>query len=56
MRMYEFMDKMLEAFPNATVDEDNDGQLIIYTNLTMITSDENPSIPAGEELIIDMDE
>ena len=30
---------MLESFPNATLGEDNEGQLIIYTNLTVINSD-----------------
>lgn len=28
----EFMRKMLDAFPEATVEQDNDGQLVIYTN------------------------
>ena len=29
----EFMERMLNAFPLATVDEDNEGQLIINTGL-----------------------
>lgn len=33
MTFDEFMKKVLEAFPEAMVGEDNDGQLIIYTNL-----------------------
>lgn len=28
-----FMQRMLEAFPESQVGEDNDGQLIVYTNL-----------------------
>ena len=31
----EFMDKMLAAFPDAEVGQDNDGQLVIYTNLRL---------------------
>lgn len=34
MRFDEFMEKMLAAFPNAQVEEDNNGQLVIYTGLT----------------------
>lgn len=33
MTFDEFMAKVLEAFPEAMVGEDNDGQLVIYTNL-----------------------
>ncbi len=51
MDMPEFMNKMLAAFPEATVDQDNDGQLVIYTNLQLLTDSDNPSIPAGEYLI-----
>ncbi len=29
----EFMQKVLAAFPNAEVGDDNEGQLVIYTNL-----------------------
>lgn len=31
----EFMQRMLNAFPEATVGQDNDGQLVIYTNLRL---------------------
>lgn len=34
MTFDEFMRKMLDVFPDAEVGTDNDGQLIIYTNLT----------------------
>jgi hypothetical protein len=34
MTFDEFMEKMLAAFPQAMVETDNDGQLVIYTNLT----------------------
>ena len=33
MTFDDFMRKMLDAFPNAQAGEDNDGQLIIYTDL-----------------------
>lgn len=33
MTFDDFMKKVTENFPQATVGEDNDGQLIIYTNL-----------------------
>ena len=33
MTFDKFMDKVLDAFPEAYVDEDNEGQLVIYTNL-----------------------
>ena len=33
MNFNDFMNKMLNAFPQATVEEDNEGQLVIYTNL-----------------------
>lgn len=52
MTITEFMDKMLAAFPDATVESDNDGQLVIYTGLQMLTSEDNPSIPEGESLIV----
>jgi hypothetical protein len=29
----DFMGRMLAAFPGAQIEEDNDGQLVIYTNL-----------------------
>jgi hypothetical protein len=44
--MQEFMNTFLKVFPEGTVGQDNDGQLVIYTNLTF---------GAGEE-IVDMDE
>ncbi len=34
MEFDSFMAKVLETFPNATVGEDFDGQVVIYTNLT----------------------
>lgn len=35
MTMDEFMVTMLNAFPLAQVEEDNEGNLVIYTNLTL---------------------
>lgn len=34
MTFDEFMVKVLDAFPEAQVDMDNDYQLVVYTNLT----------------------
>ena len=45
MTFAEFMNKVQTAFPGATVGEDNDGQLIIYTNL-------REQIVSGEETIV----
>lgn len=50
------MEKMLAAFPEAVVGEDNDGQWIIYTGLHALTSEDNPTIPEGEVLIVPMPE
>lgn len=52
--MQEFMDILGLHFPEGTVDVDNDGQLIIYTNLELITDHDNPSIPAGEHIVQSM--
>jgi hypothetical protein len=35
MDMDELMREVLKTFPKADVGEDNDGQLVIYTNLTL---------------------
>lgn len=43
----DLMEHVMKMCPNATIDEDNDGQIVIYTNLIMISSDEH---------LIDMDE
>jgi hypothetical protein len=33
MKWYEMMESILAIFPDATTGEDNDGQLIIYTDV-----------------------
>lgn len=33
MKMDEFMRKVLEVIPTAEFGEDNDGQIVVYTNL-----------------------
>lgn len=33
MKFDELMSKILEIMPNATLDEDNHGQIIVYTDL-----------------------
>lgn len=45
--MNDFMRTMLAAFPDATVEQDNDGQLVVYTNLMVrgdkvVTFDDEP--------------
>ncbi len=40
MTLAEFVDQVLTVFPEATVEPDNDGQLVIYTNLKL-TADES---------------
>ena len=35
----ELLRDILEILPNATVGEDNEGQLVIYTNLKVVSSD-----------------
>jgi hypothetical protein len=55
MDQYSFMDRMLNAFPDAVMDCDDEGQLIINTNWKFLTDNDNPSIPAGEWLVINME-
>lgn len=55
MTFDEFMRKMLDTFPAAEVGEDFDGQLIVYTGLRTMTSNDNPSIPEGEEFVVRLD-
>lgn len=52
----EFINAVWDVAPNATFGEDNDGQLIVYTNLTIITSEDNPSVPLGECVIQEMEQ
>ncbi len=54
MTFDEFMHKMQEAFPGATVDEDNYGQLIIYTDL-MTDADDNviPFVEQDDESFLE---
>ena len=35
MTYSDFMRRVLQAFPDASVEQDNDGQLCIYTNMTL---------------------
>ena len=39
MKFDEFMNTVLASFPNAEVDFDNEGQLIIYTGLRIASDD-----------------
>lgn len=47
MKFDEFMLKVLELVAEATVEEDEDGQLVINTGLTLTT--DNEVIPMEEE-------
>ncbi len=42
------------TFPNGAFSTDNDGQLVLYTNVQVLTSEDNPSIPEGETVVQDM--
>lgn len=46
----EFMQKMLEVFPLAEMSQDNDGQIVIYTNLHLARQED------GEFLIVPFDD
>lgn len=39
-------DKILAILPNATFGEDNDGQIVIYTNLRLINEDATEDMDA----------
>lgn len=55
MTYNEMYNKILEIFPKAQVGQDNEGQLVIYTNCHIYTiSDHDGS--NKKELIVDMDE
>lgn len=47
MTIEDLMRFILEILPNATVGEDNDGQVVVYTNLKSVSSDGH---------LVDMDE
>lgn len=55
MNHYELMAKVASVFPNALIDMDVDGQYVIHTNLYLVTPQDNPAIPEGEHIIVDMD-
>lgn len=58
MTLNDFMEKMLAAFPDAEVGEDNDRQLIIYTGLrhnfggSVTPLEEHPADLYGQTLTI----
>ena len=51
----EFMQRMGEAFPDAVVDEDNDGQMVIYTGLRIQQGAEGEDLE-GVEAVVPFDE
>lgn len=40
----ELMAAVTELLPEATIDQDNDGQLVVYTNLTLITNTDRKDV------------
>jgi hypothetical protein len=44
----EFMSAVIATFPQASVEEDNEGQLIVYTNLTLSGDDSCPVVTMGD--------
>jgi hypothetical protein len=40
MTFNEMIKVVLEIFPNASIEEDNNGQLVIYTNLRLTANDD----------------
>lgn len=51
-----FMDVMGRLLPNATIGQDFDGQVVIYTDLQMVGSEQDPTIPEGEFYLRDFPE
>ena len=51
MNLFEFVDKMVTAFPGASWDVDNDGQIVVYTDLQYTSNAQNPSVPLGEAIV-----
>lgn len=47
MTFHEWMNLVLTHFPDAVVEPDNDGQLVIYTNLQLVG---HPTYPEGESI------
>lgn len=49
MTFAEFMEKMLQAYPNATVEPDDEMQLVVHTGLFLTNDDD------GGEIVVDED-
>lgn len=47
--MNEFMNAMITAFPEGSVEEDLDGQLVVYTNLRPSGDDSCPVISMAND-------
>jgi hypothetical protein len=47
MNIDEFFSYVLGVLPEAQIEEDNEGQLIIYTNLAAVP---HPTLPAGDSV------
>jgi hypothetical protein len=48
MNGYEFRTALAQIAPNYQIDEDNDGQIIIYTNMKEIENDEYVEFEVAE--------
>ena len=49
-----FMNYLGRLLPEATIGDDLDGQVVIYTNLKMVDSSQDPTIAEGEFYLRDM--
>jgi hypothetical protein len=49
MTFNELMKRVLDIFPNAQIDEDMDGQIVIYTNLMLNENNETVSFEPPED-------
>lgn len=52
----ELVSKVLKILPNATFEDDNDGQVIIYTDLAIVGQDQIPTLSAGKEVLVSFDD
>lgn len=52
MNMDRFMEVMLRFLPDSMVGQDEDGQIVIHTGLTLVSSATHPTVPEGETLLV----
>lgn len=56
MTTADIMGAVLEIFPKATIGQDSEGQVIIYTDFQILTSEDNPSIASGDDVWVSFEE